>query len=65
MASIHIQYIWIKVPQMITIVLIIFPLSFEQELINDPLYIGLKHKRIRGQAYDDLLDEFMEAAVSR
>uniref|UniRef100_A0A8C5REG6 Malic enzyme n=1 Tax=Laticauda laticaudata TaxID=8630 RepID=A0A8C5REG6_LATLA len=36
-----------------------------EELINDPLYIGLKHKRIRGQAYDDLLDEFMEAAVSR
>lgn len=34
-------------------------------LLNDPLYIGLRHKRVRGQAYDDLLDEFMEAVTSR
>lgn len=34
-------------------------------MLKDPLYIGLRHKRIRGQAYDDLLDEFMEAVTSR
>ncbi|XP_037310411.2 NADP-dependent malic enzyme [Pungitius pungitius] len=34
-------------------------------LLKDPLYIGLRHKRVRGQAYDDLLDEFMTAVSDR
>ncbi|KAF7651539.1 hypothetical protein LDENG_00109360, partial [Lucifuga dentata] len=34
-------------------------------LLKDPLYIGLRHKRVRGQAYDDLLDEFMKAVTDR
>uniref|UniRef100_A0A3Q3E9H1 Malic enzyme n=1 Tax=Labrus bergylta TaxID=56723 RepID=A0A3Q3E9H1_9LABR len=34
-------------------------------LLRDPLYIGLRHKRVRGQAYDDLLDEFMKAVSDR
>uniref|UniRef100_A0A8C3FYJ0 Malic enzyme n=1 Tax=Cyclopterus lumpus TaxID=8103 RepID=A0A8C3FYJ0_CYCLU len=36
-----------------------------EALLRDPLYIGLRHKRVRGQAYDDLLDEFMTAVSDR
>lgn len=36
-----------------------------QVLLQDPLYIGLRHRRVRGQAYDDLLDEFMKAVSDR
>ncbi|KAM9805843.1 NADP-dependent malic enzyme isoform X2 [Syngnathus typhle] len=36
-----------------------------EALLQDPLYIGLRHRRVRGQAYDDLLDEFMKAVSDR
>ncbi|XP_029386938.1 NADP-dependent malic enzyme, mitochondrial isoform X2 [Mus pahari] len=36
-----------------------------KELLKDPLYIGLKHQRVRGKEYDDLLDEFMQAVTDK
>jgi len=35
-----------------------------EERLADPLYIGMKHKRIRGEEYQDFIDSFV-AAVKR
>uniref|UniRef100_A0A1A7YTA2 Malic enzyme n=2 Tax=Iconisemion striatum TaxID=60296 RepID=A0A1A7YTA2_9TELE len=36
-----------------------------ETLLKDPFYMGLYQKRDRSQAYDDLIDEFMEAVVNK
>ena len=33
-----------------------------EKLLNDPLYNGLERRRKRGEEYDELVDEFIEAA---
>ncbi|HEV2486325.1 MAG TPA: NAD-dependent malic enzyme [Terracidiphilus sp.] len=36
-----------------------------EALLNNPIYIGWKHKRIRGQEYDDFVEEFVSAVEKR
>lgn len=36
-----------------------------QERLNDPLYIGWNHKRVRGDEYDDFIDTFVSAVKRR
>lgn len=33
-----------------------------EKLLNDPLYIGYRHSRVRGKAYDDFIDAYVTAA---
>ncbi len=34
-----------------------------EERLNDPLYLGMRHRRIRGEKYQTFLDRFVEAVM--
>jgi malic enzyme len=34
-----------------------------EERLNDPLYVGARHWRVRGEAYQDFIDRFVEAVT--
>lgn len=34
-------------------------------LLNDPMYLGWRHERITGQAYDDFVDSFVQAITKK
>jgi malate dehydrogenase (oxaloacetate-decarboxylating)(NADP+) len=36
-----------------------------EELLNDPLYLGCTHRRVHGDEFYEMVDEFVEAATDR
>ncbi len=36
-----------------------------EELLDDPLYVGWRHRRLRGERYDKLMEEFVVAVKTR
>jgi malate dehydrogenase (oxaloacetate-decarboxylating) len=36
-----------------------------QELLDDPLYLGWRHKRVRGQEYDGFIEAFVQAVIDK
>ena len=36
-----------------------------RELLDDPLYLGWRHARVRGQEYDDFIEAFVEAVKQK
>lgn len=36
-----------------------------EEFLNDPLYMGLRQKRVRGEVFEQLVQEFMDAAKAK
>jgi malate dehydrogenase (oxaloacetate-decarboxylating) len=36
-----------------------------RDCLADPLYIGWRHERVRGQAYDDFVERFVRAVMAR
>ena len=36
-----------------------------EELLNDPLYLGITHRRVHGDEFYEIVDEFVQAATAR
>jgi malic enzyme len=51
------------IPPYLTLPIMLDVGTDNQERLSDPLYLGLRHKRIRGRAYQDFIDQFVDAVM--
>ena len=51
------------IPPYLTLPILLDVGSDNQERLNDSLYLGLRHRRIRGPAYQDFVDRFVDAVT--
>jgi malate dehydrogenase (oxaloacetate-decarboxylating) len=51
------------IPPYLTLPIMLDVGTDNQERLNDPLYLGLRHKRIRGPEYQDFIDRFVDAVM--
>jgi len=51
------------IPPSLTLPIMLDVGTDNQERLNDPLYLGLRHRRIRGREYQGFVDRFVEAVM--
>ena len=51
------------IPPYLTLPIMLDVGTDNQDRLNDPLYLGLRHKRIRGREYQDFIDRFVDAVM--